>query len=55
MTSGTPPNQVVIAVVIVVAAALMVLSAVARRQLAWRDSRCRVCHRPRSRCTCRWR
>lgn len=38
----------------VVALLIMVRAGVDKRRLAWRVSRCPVCHHPVKECTCRW-
>ncbi|HVU79146.1 MAG TPA: hypothetical protein VHC67_16335 [Gaiellaceae bacterium] len=42
------------AILVAAACYLMVAAGLAKRRLAHRDRLCEVCHRPVSRCTCRW-
>jgi hypothetical protein len=39
---------------LVVASFLMIVVGVSKKRLGWRSVECRVCHRPRGCCTCRW-
>jgi hypothetical protein len=38
----------------IVAGCLMLVAGVAKKRLAWRAPRCRVCGNPKDACTCRW-
>lgn len=43
-------------VALVLAAAYAMTGAgLAKHRLVWRSQRCRVCHRPRNTCVCKWR
>ena len=48
-------QQATLVVLALVAVYVMIDVGLARRRLAWRAQRCGVCHRPRTRCVCRWR